>query len=130
MIDPNVWIAAVINPYGAPAQVVEAVMHDRIVAVVTQHLLDELATVLTRPKFRRWLGLTDAIAFVEALGAKAAFQPDPGPPPQRVRDPDYDYLVALAYAADATIVTGDADLLDAALDPPTTTPRALLDTLT
>lgn len=129
MIDPNVWIAAVINPYGNPARVVEAVMTDRLVAVVTQHLLDELAEVLARPKFRRWVSLADAVAFVEALGGQADLQPEPGPPPQRLRDPDDDYLVALAEAADAVIVTGDADLLDADLPPPATTPRALLDTL-
>lgn len=80
MIDPNVWVAAAINPYGTPARVVDAVRSDRVVAVVTQHLLDELAAVLAREKFRRWLRLADALAFVEALGGKAELHPDPGPP--------------------------------------------------
>ena len=127
VIDPNVWIAAAINPYGTPARIVQAVMTDQVIAVVTQHLLDELAGVLARPKFRRWLSLADTIAFVETLGGKADLQPDPGPPKQRVRDTDDDYLVAIAETSGALIVTGDADLLDADLEPPAITPRQLLD---
>src|SRR5262249_39773113 len=46
---------------------------------------------------------------------------------RRVRDPNDDYLVALAEAADAVIVTGDSDLLHADLPLPVTTPRELLD---
>lgn len=124
------WISAVINPYGPPARLVEAVMSDQVVAVVTQHLLDELAAVLVRPKFRRWLSLADAVAFVEALCGKADLQPNPGPAKQRNRDPNDEYLVALAEHTGATIVTGDADLLDAGLTPPAITPREMLERLT
>jgi len=60
-------VSAVINPQGTPARVVEAVMSGRVVAVVTEGLLDELAAVLIRPKFRRWI--TVALAAVR-----------PGPP--------------------------------------------------
>lgn len=130
VIDPNVWVAAVINPYGTPAHVIEAVMAGRAVAVVTQHLLDELSAVLVRPKFRRWVSIADGVAFVEALGGAADLRADPGPPPRRVRDPNDDYLAALAESSDAVIVTGDADLLDANLNPPAITPRQFLDTLT
>lgn len=115
-----------INPFGLPARVVEAVAAGEIVAVVTQHLLDELTAVLIRPKFRRWLSVADAVAFVETLGGYADLLPDLGTPQPRVRDPDDDYLVALAEAAAAVIVTGDADLLDADLKPPAITPRDLL----
>lgn len=115
-----------INPYGTAARVMEAVASGEIVAVVTQHLLDELTAVLIRPKFRRWVSVADAVAFVETLGGHADLLPDPGPPAPRVRDPDDDYLVALAEAADAVIVTGDADLLDADLKPPAITPADVL----
>ncbi|ORB68105.1 putative toxin-antitoxin system toxin component, PIN family [Mycobacterium scrofulaceum] len=126
VIDPNVWVSAVINPYGTPARVVEAVADDAITAVVSQHLLDELAAVLIRPKFRRWISVADAIAFVESLGGHADLRDDPGPPMARVRDPDDDYLVALAEAADAVIVTGDDDLLTAQIEPVAITPAQLL----
>jgi len=121
-----VWVSAVINPFGAPARVVEAVISGELVAVVSQHLLDEVTAVLIRPKFRRWVSVADAVAFVETLGGHADLYPDPGTPAPRVRDPDDDYLVALAEAAEAVIVTGDADLLDADLNPPAITPRDLL----
>lgn len=115
-----------INPYGTPARVVEAVADDAITAVVSQHLLDELAAVLIRPEFRRWISVADAIAFVESLGGHADLRDDPGPPKARVRDPDDDYLVALAEAADAVIVTGDDDLLTAKIEPAAITPAQLL----
>ena len=115
-----------INPYGTPARVVEAVADGAITAVVSQHLLDELAAVLIRPKFRRWISVADAIAFVESLGGHADLRDDPGPPKTRVRDPDDDYLVALAEAADAVIVTGDDDLLTAQIEPVAITPAQLL----
>jgi len=121
-----VWVSAVINPFGAPARVVEAVTSEELVAVVSQHLLDEVTAVLIRPKFRRWVSIADAVAFVEALGGYADLHPDPDTPAPRVRDPEDDYLVALAEAAEAVIVTGDADLLDADLNPPAITPRDLL----
>lgn len=120
------WVSAVINPYGTPARVVEAVADGAITAVVTQHLLDELAAVLIRPKFRRWISVADAIAFVESLGGHADLRDDPGPPKTKVRDPNDDYLVALAETADAVIVTGDDDLLAAGIQPPAITPAQLL----
>jgi len=126
VIDPNVWVSAVINPYGTPARVVEAVADDAIVAVVTQHLLDELAAVLIRPKFRRWISVADAVAFVESLGGHADLRGDPGLPKVGVRDPNDDYLVALAEVADAVIVTGDDDLLSAEIGPSTITPAQLV----
>ncbi len=120
------WVSAVINPYGTPARVVEAVADGAITAVVTQHLLDELAGVLIRPKFRRWISIADAIAFVESLGGHADLRDDPGSPTTGVRDPNDDYLVALAEAADAVSVTGDDDLLTAEIEPSAITPAQLL----
>jgi putative PIN family toxin of toxin-antitoxin system len=126
VVDPNVWVSAVINPYGTPARIVEAVADGAITAVVTQHLLDELAAVLTRPKFRRWISVADAIAFVESLGGHADLRDEPGPPTKGVRDPNDDYLVALAEAADGLIVTGDDDLLATEIEPSAITPAQVL----
>jgi len=85
--------------------------------------------VLARPKLRRWIALDDAVALVDALGREADLRPDPGAPPRRVRDPDDDYLVALAEVTGSVIVTGDDDLLMADLTPPAITPRLLIDRL-
>lgn len=120
-------MSGLINPYGAPARVIQAVVARKVTAVVSQHLLDELAAVLVRPKFRRWVAVVDALAFVEALRNHSDLRDAPGPPSQAVRDPNDTYLVALAEAADAVIVTGDDDLLSAGLTPPAITPRDLLE---
>jgi uncharacterized protein len=76
---------------GTPARVVQAVADGAVTAVVTQQLLDELAAVLIRPKFRPWISVADAIAFVESLGGHSDLRDDPGPPQARVRDPNDDY---------------------------------------
>jgi putative PIN family toxin of toxin-antitoxin system len=122
-------VSGLINPYGAPAQVIQAVMARLITAVATRSLLDELAEVLARQKFRRWFSLAEAIASAEALGRGADVRPDPDVVRPRVRDPDDDYLVALSEAAEAVLVTGDADLLEADLVPRAITPRDPLDRL-
>lgn len=101
-------------------------MSGRATVVASDRLLGELATVLARPKFRRWIALGDALAFVDALGRHAEMVPDPDTPPRIVRDPDDDYLAALAVASCATIVTGDDDLLSASLTQPAVTPREFL----
>lgn len=106
VIDPNVWVSAVINPFGVPARVVEAVTTGKLVAVVSQHLLDELTAVLIRPKFRRWVSVADAVAFVETLGGYADLYPDHDAPAPRVRDPNDASLVALAEAAEASSSPG------------------------
>lgn len=100
MIDPNVWVSGLINPYGAPAEAVRAVIGRRVAAVVSQHLLDELSSVLARPKFRRWISLDDAVALVDALGREAELCPDPEPLSPRVRDPDDDSSSPWRWRAD------------------------------
>ncbi len=123
------WISGLINPYGTPARVIRAVAEHRVTAVMSQHLIDELAEVLARPSFRQWVTLDDAMAFVDALAREGDLQPDPGPPERRLRDPDDEYLVALADVAEAVIVTGDADLLEAGLATQVITPRELVERL-
>lgn len=68
VLDTNVWISAVINPYGTPSRVVAAVLSGQIVPVVSQQLLDELIAVLIRPKFRRWLSVAEAVSFGAEIG--------------------------------------------------------------
>lgn len=126
MIDPNVWISALLSPAGAPADVVRAVLAGEVIAVVSPQLLDELATVLARRKFRRWIDASDAEEFVRAVAAKGERHADVPEPATATRDRADDYLVALSASAQARLVTGDDDLLSADLDPPALTPRALL----
>jgi uncharacterized protein len=129
VIDPNVWISALISPSGAPADVLRAVLAGEVTAIVMPHLLEELAEVLYRDKFRRWVSLSDAQGYVAALADKAELRSEAGQPSKATRDPDDGYLVALAEQAGAVIVTGDDDLLGLDLVAPAMTPRAFLDRL-
>jgi predicted nucleic acid-binding protein len=83
-------------------------------------LLGELRSVLARPKFRRWVSEEAAAEFVLGLEEAALLIADPTVRPQVSRDPDDDYLVALAQAADAEVlVSGDGDLIDVVNSDPT-----------
>lgn len=126
VIDPNVWVSSVISPTGVAAEIARAVAERRVIAIASPHLLDELAGVLARDKFRRWITTEAASQLVADLGRDCELLSDTPAPPQRVRDPHDDYLAALASSSDAVIVTGDADLLEADLKPPAITPRQLL----
>jgi putative PIN family toxin of toxin-antitoxin system len=82
------------------------------VVLVCPMLIDELDAVLRRDKFRRYFPLEDVpeiIAWV--LGASQMVE-DPITIRAATRDTKDDYLVAFARSVDATIVTGDRDILD------------------
>ncbi len=114
VIDPNVYISAAISGRGAPAELFDAAVSELVVLVVSPHLLDEVSEVLKRPKFRKWITLEEAAAFIQAIELIADHVEDPSiDGRERVcRDPDDEYLVALALETDAALlVSGDDDLL-------------------
>lgn len=131
VFDPNVLVAALISPRGAPAALYLALTRGRFHLIASPQLLDELDHVLARSKFRRYASREEARAFVDAVARLALLTEDPPATPGATTDPGDDYLVALARAADADVlVSGDRHLL--ALtdhDPPVLTPRAFLEQL-
>lgn len=131
VLDPNVLISARLSPRGAPGRLLMAWLDGRFELVVSPALLDELAGVLARPKFHRWLTPEEAGLFVSELRAVASVHEDRGFPLRRSRDPADDYLLALAQAASVDyLVSGDGDLTD--LDHASLqilTPRAFLELL-
>lgn len=128
VIDTNVLVAAAISPSGTCGRLLTAALERRWTMLVSPQLLAELADVLARRKFRRWLTDDEATAFVGAVGLVADVLPDPMSPPSITRDPDDDYLVALATAEQAeAIISGDphlTELID--LDLPVLTPASFL----
>jgi putative PIN family toxin of toxin-antitoxin system len=129
--DTNVLVAAAISPDGTCGQLLKAALERRWVMVASPKLLAELADVLARRKFRRWLTHDDVRLFVDAIRQLADMLPDPSAAPPVTRDPDDDYLVALAraVAADA-VVSGDPHLTELHnLEPPVLTPAAFLATI-
>jgi putative PIN family toxin of toxin-antitoxin system len=83
--------------------------------IVSSETLIELGTVLSRPKFDRYLSLADRLGFFDLLRRQALHVRNI-PPITACRDPKDDKFLALALAGNATaILTGDDDLLS--LDP-------------
>lgn len=126
LLDASVLLSAAVARPGTPLALLMAAVEDGEVEMVAcDHLLDEVSRGLEGPYFRDRLPEEDRGQIPEGLARIAAMHDDPESPPALLRDPDDDYLVALARSAKAeAIVTGDADLLDhEGLEPPAITPR-------
>lgn len=124
-------VSARLSPVGASAQLLRAAAEERFELIVSVELLGELTDVLARERFRRWFSAEEADAFVAALRLAATLIDDPPAEVGITADPDDDYLVALARAAQADyLVSGDGHLTQMPdPNPPVLTPRAFLDLL-
>lgn len=129
VIDPNVFVSAAITARGATAAVIDLIDAGVVVPIVCPTLVDELAGVLSREKFRAWIGPQQVAAFIAELQRMGERVEDPSEIPRVSSDPDDDYLFALAreFRADA-LVSGDSDLTDLTVEGlAVLTPRQLLD---
>lgn len=91
-------------------------------------LLAELERALAYPKLRAHISAQDATAVVGLLAAGATSVDDPPQPPAvRSEDPGDDYLIALAAADRAALVSGDKHLLALRERIPVYSPRELLE---
>jgi putative PIN family toxin of toxin-antitoxin system len=126
VIDTNVFVSALIGKKGSAAdQLVRAFVEDKLEVVASPALLNELERVLARPKIRQHVDATQAREYVERIRRHALMVDDPSPVPAVTRDPEDDYLIALARRERVgAIISGDLDLREAGLDdPPVWTPR-------
>lgn len=114
-----------------PARLFEALLRTGFESVVCPKLLREVRRGLDRPYFRDRVAPEEADRLVRAITRASIQLRDPRDPPAILRDPEDDYLVALATTARArAIVTGDKDLLDhPGLHPPALIPRAACELL-
>ena len=126
VLDASVLLSAAVGrPDSPPSLLLDAARSGKIEMVACERLLAEVRAGLAGPYFRSRVLEMEAQAFSSMLEAIATMLPDPVAPPPVLRDPNDDFLVALARIADAeAIVTGDRDLLDhEGLQPPARTPR-------
>ena len=79
--------------------------------VVSDRLMDKLARACAYPKLRRRIPARDAEEFIELLSTAAMVGSDPAKPARLSADPADDYLLALAAAERALLVSGDRHLL-------------------
>jgi putative PIN family toxin of toxin-antitoxin system len=130
VLDSNVLISAILSPRGTPARLLMAWQAGAFELVVSPLLLIEVRRALAYPKLVRLVPPLDADAFVDWLGRAAELAADPtGPPPVRSDDPDDDYLIALAAAERALLVSGDVHLTVLAPRVPVLTPAEFLSEL-
>lgn len=60
LLDANVWISSFLNPFGPPAQLREAWLKNRFIAVISPSLLEEIRATLTDPRLVRKYTLSGA----------------------------------------------------------------------
>lgn len=127
VLDPNVVVSAVLSRGGTPAALLRAWLDGAHELVVSPALLGELERVLGYPKIASRVSPDEARELLDVLRLQADLLDDPGSAPSvRSPDPDDDYLIALAEAAPAVIVSGDSDLQGLAEQIPVYTPAAFL----
>ena len=129
VVDTNVLVAALLSSSGAPAQLLRAWRVGAFELIVSPNLIDELERALQYPKLRVRIPLADGLAFIDLLRRRADLRDDPaGPPPVKSTDPKDNYLLTLAAASQAVIVSGDRHLLDLSDHLPVYSPAAYLET--
>lgn len=132
VIDASALLAGVAsNPASPPGLLLGAMYRREFEPIVCPLLIGEVRRGLTRGYFQDRVAPAVAERVVRFLLQASVQLRDPKDPPAVLRDPNDDYLVALARAARArAIVSGDKDLLDhAGLHPPALTPRAACELL-
>ena len=114
VVDTNVLVSRLLAPRSLPAQAVRKAMAEGQVLVSDATML-ELAEVLSRSRFDRWVPRVTRVAFLRQLTENVGFVPIVEVV-RACRDPRDDHVLEVAVNGRADlIVTGDEDLL--ALDP-------------
>lgn len=123
VVDVNVLISGALSAKGPSAEILRAGRDGLSDLVVSETLLAELKRTLGYPKLRKRILPEKAAAFATWVRDHGTVAEDPAsPPPVGSRDPDDDYLLALAISRRAYLVTGDQDLLVLSDDLPILTP--------
>jgi hypothetical protein len=114
VLDANIILAALAGrPDAPPALLLAGVHNGELEAVACPLLIEEIRDNLEKPYFRARLNDLEAHEALEAYSAVAVMLSNPTDVEPVLRDPDDDYLVALARDSNAeAIITGDKDLLD------------------
>jgi len=84
VIDTNIWVSSLINPFGFPALLRKAFAEGAFHLVISEPLIEELGDVLARPRIRDRYGITE----------------------EEIRD----ILSLIEELADSVLLTGDVDI--------------------
>lgn len=110
VVDTNVWVSRLLLANSVAARAVDAALASSQV-IVSEPLIEELADVLGREKFDRYVSLRDREEFLRRVLQVATTLPVLTEVAD-CRDPDDNRLLALALDSESDcILTGDQDLL-------------------
>jgi uncharacterized protein len=108
--DTNCLVSRLLLPSSVPSRAVRKAA-DFGLLLVSEATMDELADVLSRPKFDRYVSMQDRQQFLRLLGRIAEFV-TAGYPVRECRDPKDDKFLEVALNGKADLIlTGAADLL-------------------
>ena len=114
VLDSNLLVSGLLLPGSVPGQAFDRAIHTGEI-LISEAMLNELADVLSRPKFNRYVSIKDREEFLRLLSRVANIVPITYTI-QACRDPKDDAVLEVAVNGEAhRIVTGDRDLLS--LDP-------------
>jgi putative PIN family toxin of toxin-antitoxin system len=115
VLDTNVFVSALINPHGKPAQILNYVFENKIRLFTSPSIIEELQRVLSYPKLVKRHGLekqelkefiSDLLSIMSLVEGKKAIQ-------LIAEDPaDNNYLSCAVDAKADFIVSGDTHLLN------------------
>jgi putative PIN family toxin of toxin-antitoxin system len=110
LADTNCLMNRLLLPSSVPGDAVCKAV-DSGLLLVSEDTMNELADVLARPKFDRYISLADRQQFLRLLGRVAEFVPIVYPV-RECRDPNDDKFLEVALNGKADLIlTGDANLL-------------------
>ena len=75
LVDTNIWVSALINPFGLPAEIRRLWKEDRFDLLISQPLLVELVEVLNRPRIKDKYNLAsdDILDLLRSVILKSSF---------------------------------------------------------
>ena len=110
VIDTNTWISRLLLSDSVPARAVDRALQEAEV-LVSEASIEELADVLSRDKWDRYLSIAERQEFLRRLYRVTTMIPVLSEV-EDCRDPKDNKFLALAFDAQADyLVTGDRDLL-------------------
>ncbi len=132
VVDTSTLVSGAVSvPTSPPAVLLGAAQAAVFDLIACPRILAEIERALKKPYFTARFTPVERTDLIETIGLVAIMLPDPPVVPRVLRDPNDDFLVALASTARAgAIVSGDADLLDHdGLQPPAISARAACEQL-
>lgn len=110
VVDCNVFISILIGGSMKPLR--DFLFSERVELIFSEDLLSEIVQVGTRSHLRKYFDAEKLNGVVSLIREIGELVEDPKTPPKRSRDPDDDYLIAIARTSNShVLITGDKDLL-------------------